>query len=68
MEVGKFNEFIQESRTEFRKFLEDWDGEYQKKLKDLLKRMIAKCCSDFEEETLKENLQQEFSEFMKCSK
>lgn len=59
MAVKNFEEFIKNCREEFR-----WNINGSRELKDILKGMLDECCSKFEEETLKENLQEEFKLYM----
>lgn len=64
MEIIELKEFIEESRKKFRNKLRERSDESVEGLKELIVEMFAKCCSTFEEETLKENLQEEFKLYM----
>lgn len=63
MEVRDFEEFIKNCREEFRWQINGYING-SRELKDILKRMLGECCSKFEEETLKESLQEEFKLYM----
>lgn len=63
MEVTTFEEFIKNCREEFRWYVKGYI-EGSSDLKNMLKDMLDKCCSTYEEETLKENLQEEFKIYM----
>lgn len=67
MEVKKFERWIRTCRIAFRKEL-DGTGVFVdttfKTFKEMFKSMLEKCCSEFEEQTLKENLQEEFRDYM----
>lgn len=63
MEITAFEEFIKNCREEFRWHIKGYmDGSLD--LKNMLKGMLDRCCSTYEEETLKENLQEEFKNYM----
>lgn len=63
MAVRDFEEFIKNCREEFRWQINGYING-SRELKDILKGMLGECCSEFEEETLKENLQEEFKLYM----
>lgn len=65
MEITYFEEFVKESRLKFRESLElNADNGNIVDITALLKEMLDECCSEFEEETLKENLQEEFKLYL----
>lgn len=63
MAVENFEEFIKNCREEFRWQINGYMTG-SRDLKDILKKMLSECCSTFEEETLKEHLQEEFRNYM----
>lgn len=63
MAVKNFEEFIKNCREEFRWQINGYING-SRELKDILKKMLGECYSEFEEETLKENLQEEFKLYM----
>lgn len=63
MGADEFDEFIKNCREEFRWHINGYING-SRELKDILKRMFGECCSEFEEETLKEHLQEEFKLYM----
>lgn len=64
MSIGNFNEFIKESRILFREHISTYLTKGSLIMKTLIKEMLEKCESDFEIETLKENLQEEFKLYL----
>lgn len=68
MEVREMMGFMNECRKEFRSILEDnFDGRVVD-LKDVLRGMLLECGSAFEEQTLTENLKEEFQDYMESLK
>lgn len=64
MEVKKINVFIEESRTEFRELISRYlEGDHNL-MRNFLKDKLDECCSTFEENLLKENLQEEFGLYL----
>lgn len=67
MEVKEFERFVKNCRTIFRAELDgngDFIGTIYENFKIMFKFMLERCCSAFEEEILKEHLQEEFLEYM----
>lgn len=64
MTIIEFETFIEESRKEFRKLIENYlDGKVGE-MKRLIKDKLDECCSEFEVTVLKENLQEEFGLYL----
>jgi hypothetical protein len=63
MELCEMNGFVLDARQDFRAFLEEHDG-YIHSIKNLIKEQLAKCGSVFEEQTLTENLKEEFNLYL----
>lgn len=63
MAARDFEEFIKNCREEFRWRINGYING-SRELKDILKKMFGECCSEFEEEILKESLQEEFKLYM----
>lgn len=64
MTIIEFGTFIEESRKEFRKLIENYlDGKVGE-MKRLIKDKLDECCSEFEVNVLKENLQEEFGLYL----
>lgn len=65
MEVEKFKVFIEECRRRFHEKLNAFtNGRINDFFGRQLKDMLGECCSKFEEDTLKENLQEEFKLYL----
>lgn len=64
MEANKMMVFMNDCRRDFRQMLSKTGGTKTNEFAGLLKGMLDECCSAFEEETLKENLQEELREYM----
>lgn len=64
MTVMNFEEYVEESRKRFSKRIHD--GEYDMiDMKIFIKRIFKKCTNQFEEDTLIENLKEEFEDYLK---
>lgn len=63
MAVKEFDGFVKESREIFRNTLES-GFKYTAELEVGLKKMFDECTNDFEEQTLMENLREEFQDYM----
>lgn len=64
MAVVKFDTFIKEARKEFRDLITIYlDGKVGE-MKRLIKNKLDECQSEFEENALKENLQEEFGLYL----
>lgn len=71
MAVENFTMLIDKAREEFRWILKGYSETTQNErdgLKKMIKKYLDKCCSDFEEEALKENLQEEFKLYLESLK
>ncbi len=68
MEIKELLAFLAEARTEFREFLEKTgdisSNESKVNIKEICKKRLKSCTSDFEETCLIENLIEEFEDFM----
>lgn len=67
MEVKEFERLLLKARGDFRYHMinSSEDGE---SLKSMLKKYLDECTSEFEEEILKESLQEEFVDYLNCLK
>lgn len=64
MTINEFGTFIEKARKEFRELITIYlDGEVGE-MKRLIKDKLDECCSDFEVNVLKENLQEEFGLYL----
>lgn len=64
MEIFEFEGFIKNSRRRFAKYINNYlDGDVGD-MTNSIKDMLLECGSLFEEETLKENLQEEFQVYL----
>lgn len=64
MTIIEFETFIKESRKEFRELIRNYlNGEIEE-MQKMIKNKLDKCQSDFEENVLKENLQEEFGLYL----
>lgn len=68
MEAREMTSFMNECRKEFRGILEDNFNGRVVDLKDALRDMLLECGSAFEEQTLTENLKEEFQDYMESLK
>lgn len=64
MTIIEFGTFIEESRKEFRELIEKYLNGEVEEMKKTIKNKLDECCSDFEENVLKENLQEEFGLYL----
>lgn len=63
--IMEFEEFIHGARLMFATALKDHSFELDMKdMKKVLKNLLEQCTSDFEENALKENLQEVFREYL----
>lgn len=60
MTIIEFETFIKESRKEFRELIENYLNGKVEEMQKMIKNKLDECQSDFEENVLKENLQEEF--------
>ena len=66
MAVGLFNGFVENSRRDFRRMLDNFqDCRNDKRFRDYLTEQFGKCSSKFEEDTLIENLAEEYKDYLK---
>lgn len=68
MELTSMWMFMTKARTEFRSLMRriGWDYRgYESSVKRFLKRKMDECCSQFEEDTLIENLAEEYKLYLK---
>lgn len=63
MELGKFGLVIKKNRRDFRDLLRS--GHTMSFMGDKIKDYLKDCCSEFEEQTMIENLKEEFEEYLK---
>lgn len=63
MEVNEMEMFIDRTRTDFRSLIEN--DILNDELILFFKKKLNKCCSQFEEDTLIENLAEEYKEYLK---
>lgn len=69
MGVKVFEEFIKKTRSDFRQILRRLEeGDTYSRTKEWLIEQIKKCSSSFEEESLIENLAEEYKEYLKDMK
>ena len=61
MAVREFEEYIRDNRFIFRDMLESSDG----KIKEFIQYVFNDCTNQFEEDTLIENLKEEFEDYLK---
>lgn len=64
MEIGRFEIFVKEARAEFRSLISDYPDSRTGEMKEMIKKKISECNSDFEINVLKEHLQEEFSLYL----
>ena len=64
MTIFEFETFIKESRKEFRELITIYLNGEVGEMKKLIKDKLNECQSDFEENVLKENLQEEFGLYL----
>lgn len=64
MTIIEFETFIKESRKEFRELITIYLNGEVGKMKKLIKDKLDECCSEIEENVLKENLQEEFGLYL----
>lgn len=64
MTIIEFGTFIEESRKKFRELIENYLNGEVGEMKRLIKDKLNECQSDFEENVLKENLQEEFGLYL----
>ena len=64
MTIFEFETFIKESRKEFRELITIYLNGEVGEMKRLIKDKLNECQSDFEENVLKENLQEEFGLYL----
>ena len=68
MELSNMWAFMEKARTDFRNLMRriGWDYRgYESSVRRFLKRRMAECCSQFEEDTLIENLAEEYKLYLK---
>ena len=64
MTIFEFETFIKESRKEFRELITIYLNGEVGEMKKLIKDKLNECRSEFEENVLKENLQEEFGLYL----
>ena len=64
MTIFEFETFIKESRKEFRELITIYLNGEVGEMKKLIKDKLDECRSEFEENVLKENLQEEFGLYL----
>ena len=64
MAIAEFGTFIETARKEFRELITIYLNGEVGKMKKLIKGKLDECCSEFEEDVLKENLQEEFGLYL----
>lgn len=66
MAVGLFDVFVEGARKDFRHMLDNFqDCRNDKRFRDYLAEQFERCSSKFEEDTLIENLAEEYKEYLK---
>lgn len=66
MDVKTFECFVSRTRRDFRLILNNFQNcENDSRFREYLKDAFDKCCSSFEEETLIENLAEEYKSYLK---
>ena len=64
MTIIEFETFIKESRKEFRELIDNYLNGKVEEMKKTIKNKLDECCSEFEVNVLKENLQEEFGLYL----
>lgn len=65
MTAGTIQNDILSLRTDFREAL--YEGLGFSKYAEVIRKGLSKCSGEFEEQTLRENLQEEFQEFLEAT-
>lgn len=64
MTIFEFETFIEKTRKEFRELITIYLNGKVGEMKRLIKDKLDECCSEFEANVLKENLQEEFGLYL----